>query len=121
VVECYERKHAILPQQALALHNNELVRRQARKLTRQLSKQAKDTQQFVEMAFESLLTRRPTSAELTECQIFLDKMTRFNSDSNQSNTATQIKGEGPSPDPTIRSREQLVHVLMNHHEFVTIR
>ena len=26
----------------------------------------------------------------------------------------------PSADPATRAREQLVHVLMNHHEFVSI-
>jgi hypothetical protein len=27
----------------------------------------------------------------------------------------------PASDPALRARENLVHVLLNHHEFVTIR
>ena len=30
-------------------------------------------------------------------------------------------GRSPSNDPVLRARENLIHVLMNHHEFVTIR
>ena len=27
----------------------------------------------------------------------------------------------PAADPALRAREDLIHVLMNHHEFVTVR
>jgi hypothetical protein len=121
VVECYERKQAIMPQQALALHNNDLVRRHARLLARQLSAQCKDNAEFITLAFEQVLTRRPNSAELAECSGFLEKMTKDHGAAKQAPGAADAEGRTPSPDPAIRAREQLVHVLMNHHEFVTIR
>src|SRR5262249_10305684 len=111
----------IMPQQALALHNNELVRRHARLVARQLSARCKDNAEFIAQAFEQVLTRRPRSAELAECGGFLEKMTRQHGASKQAATAADPEGRTPSPNPAARAREQLVHVLMNHHEFVTIR
>jgi hypothetical protein len=35
--------------------------------------------------------------------------------------ASVADGSQPSADPTQRARENLVHALMNHHEFVTVR
>jgi hypothetical protein len=56
-----------------------------------------DDAEFVMTAFRRVLGRPPTSAEAEECEKFL-----------------------ASADPA-KSRERLVHVLFNHHDFVTIR
>src|SRR5271166_6542535 len=62
VTECYERKAAIVPQQALALFNNDLVRKHARLLARKLSEQAKtDQKAFIILAYEQVLCRAPTA------------------------------------------------------------
>jgi hypothetical protein len=120
VTECYERKQAIVPHQALALFNNELARRHARLVARQLSAKWKDNASFITAAFEHVLTRSPTSAEIAECSAFLEKMAKHHGTAKGA-PAADAEGRMPSPDPVIRAREQLVHVLLNHHEFVTIR
>ncbi len=98
VTECYRRKESILPQQALALANSELSLRMARRLAATLSDQVgSDPSSFVAAAFERVLSRPPTAAERDECLRFL--------------------GPGAAP----RRREGLVHVLLNHHDFVTIK
>jgi hypothetical protein len=106
VTECYQRKESVLPQQALALINNEMVIRNGRALTRELlAKVGDDPTAFTIAAFERILARTPTSEELTECLRFLnDQVVR------------QRDG-----DPRTRVRENLVHVLFNHNDFVTVR
>src|SRR5438132_9477847 len=42
VTECYERRHSIVPQQALALLNSEVTLKHARLLARRLAGQTKD-------------------------------------------------------------------------------
>jgi hypothetical protein len=98
VTECYRRKESILPQQALALANSELSLRMARRLARILADRVgSDPSEFVTAAFEQVLARPPSEAERLECLAYL--------------------GE----DAALRRRESLVHVLLNHHDFVTIR
>jgi hypothetical protein len=120
VSECYERKHSIVPQQALALANSELARRHARLLARDLAAKAgPDPASFVTAAFEQVLSRPPTSAELAECVTFLRE--RAAQPRTGPQPAGGVDGRAPSADPALRARESLVHVLLNHHEFVTMR
>jgi hypothetical protein len=113
VIECYRRKESIMPQQALALANSDLAWKQAKLLSGALAagKEGADPAAFTTAAFERVLSRPPTTAELTECVAFLKTQT-------QRYTEGKTKAAG---DPGLRAREQLVHVLMNHHDFVTIR
>ena len=99
VTECYRRKESILPQQALALANSDLSLRMARRLARvALGPELAPTPSgFVTAAFERVLSRPPTDAERAECLRYLGR------------------------DAGLRRRESLVHVLLNHHDFVTIR
>ncbi len=123
VTECYRRKDSILPQQALALANSDLSLRQARRLARALSMQAgPDSATFVTAAFEQVLTRSPTETEQLECLRFLgDGVGGASASITASNTPTDPEGKAPASDPALRRRESLVHVLLNHHDFVTIR
>ncbi len=110
VTECYQRKDSILPQQALALANSELTLRESRSLAKSLSSLVgSDPTAFTIAAFERVLSRSPRKEEIDECVAFL----------NRANVSTA----GPNlPSPSAsRLRESLVHVLMNHHDFVTIR
>jgi hypothetical protein len=63
-------------------------------LAKTLSEKETDPEAFVAAAFETVLSRDPTRQEREECATFLSA------------------GGG---------RATLVHVLLNHHEFVTIR
>jgi len=117
VTECYERKSSIIPQQALALANSELVIASSRRLTRRLSQQSfADERAFASAAFEHILARPATPAELDECANFL--ATR--SAAYQANPAP-VANAGSAADPALRARENLVHVLFNHNDFVTVR
>ena len=125
VGECYQRKESIVPQQALALVNNELTFNQARNIARQLQLDASnDATGFITAAFERVLSRPPTSAELSVSRAFLTQQ-----QNRLLATGVRLAQTGgalsdlakPSSDPSLRSRENLVHVLLNHNDFVTIR
>lgn len=92
--ECYERSETVVPHQALALANSDFSREQAKALTKRLADSGQQPGQFAAAAFESVLGRVPSAAELAAAVKFL----RSDAD-----------------------REDLVHVLLNHNDFVTIR
>ena len=118
VNECYERSESIIPQQALALANSPLALEKSRLLARKLPADG-----FVSAAFDRILGRPATDEERRTCEEFLEKqavllgnpkgLTAF-----VGGAATRVP---PSPDPKVRAREDLVLVLLNHNEFVTIR
>jgi hypothetical protein len=108
VTECYQRTESIVPQQALALANSSLVETSARALARRLSEEVGTRPTaFVTVAFEEVLGRPPTAEERSTCEYFL---------ASQANLLAR-----KAADPHQRARTDLVHVLMNHNEFVTIR
>jgi hypothetical protein len=127
VTECYRRNESIVPQQALALANSPLSLAQARLLARRLSQEvgttATEDPAFVTAAFEQVLSREPTAREREECVKFLTEQTALLLDRGK------LSGFGagppcpvpPATDPHLRARENLTHVLLNHHDFVTIR
>lgn len=122
--ECYQRTTSVVPQQALALANSSLALEQARLLAAQLAAQTAGQADaaFITAAFEQVLSRRPTEAELAECAAFLKRQAELLADPARlaltaTGTPPQVK---PSEDPAQRARENLVHVLLNHHDFVTI-
>jgi hypothetical protein len=80
-------------------------------------------QQFVIAAFEQVLCRRPAPAELAACSRFLDDQAERFANPGR---LTPFPGAAPATvrpaaDPLLRAREHLVHVLLNHNDFVTIR
>jgi hypothetical protein len=104
-LECYRRSVTVVPQQALALANSALPYEQSRRLARQLTNEegAADTA-FIRLAFAHLLTRQPTAAELDRCLAYL-----------------KDEAEPTEADPALRARASLIHALMNHNDFITIR
>jgi hypothetical protein len=125
VTECYQRKESIVPQQALALANSELTLVQARIIARRLHETtAADNVAFVTAAFERVLSRPPTSDEMTATLAFLDEQRQKLIATGERLTQTggaATETTKPSADPALRARENLVHVLLNHNDFVTIR
>ncbi|MBM3775363.1 MAG: DUF1553 domain-containing protein, partial [Acidobacteria bacterium] len=132
--ECYQRAESIVPQQALALSNSALSLTMARKLARTLSLQTEGNSghsAFVTAAFETLLGRPPTAQESVKVAEFLRRQAELLSAALQGApsgpaklTPLGVRHEGevsPASDPARRARENLVHVLFNHHEFVTVR
>jgi hypothetical protein len=124
--ECYERKLSVVPQQSLALLNSSLSLTHARKIARELNSEEgilDNDEAFVTAAFERILTRPPTSAERERCLTFLkDHPQQFAGEVEQRKfPATSVAQLAPSTDPRLRARENLVHVLFSHNDFVTIR
>jgi hypothetical protein len=107
--DCYERSTSTRPQQALALSNSELAREAARQLAARLHEPNIADEPFAQAAFEHVLSRSATPGELAAATGFLARQ-------------KAIVGEAePQADSTLRSRASLIHVLLNHHDFVTIR
>ncbi|MBL8223204.1 MAG: DUF1553 domain-containing protein, partial [Bryobacterales bacterium] len=92
--ECYERTESVVPHQALALTNSQLSRDQAAQLAKRLADEGQRPEQFAALAFETILGRPAKPAEMSAAAKFLR-----------------------SP----LDQADLVHVLLNHNDFVTIR
>ena len=125
VNECYRRSVSIVPQQALALSNSSLALAQSRRLARTLSQQVGtgDSSAFVKAGFEQVLSRPPTAQELAACQKFLRDQAARLAESKKLTASLGVPASTvpPATDPVQRAREGLIHVLMNHNDFVTIR
>lgn len=129
VVECYRRSESVVPQQALAMANSPLSLAQARLLAKTLSAEVgaepkpEIQEKFITVAFEQILGRPPTAAERAECGKFLAEQAQKFADPK---SLTQFATGAPSSvaasaDIHQRARENLVHVLFNHNDFLTIR
>jgi len=110
--DCYQRTSSIRPQQALALSNSELTLTQSRLLAARLWKEVGETAEaerepkFIAAAFEQVLSRSQTELETAASKRFL---------------AAQRELTKTSSDAGAKSRESLVHALLNHNDFVTVR
>ena len=127
VNECYRRSESVVPQQALALANSDLSLVQSRQLAGRLveaegAEPATDVA-FITRAFEQILSRAPSADEAAECRGFLDSQTQLHSHPEKLTpfTGGAKIGVDAAADPRQRARENLVHVLYNHNDFVTIR
>jgi hypothetical protein len=117
--ECFERSQSIVPQQALALANGTLSQTMARMIAAGLPRDGA----FVKAAFDRILGRLPSPQEEQETVRYLASQTELYSDpakltSFHSGPQAAVK---PSSDPAQRARESVVHVLLNHNDFVTLR
>ena len=125
--ECYRRSESIVPLQALALANSAVSIEQSRVLAKYLSEKSSSESApdkvFVELAFEQIVGRAPSAAELSECRVFLTSQTELlRSPEKLTTVAGGAKASTlPSADPAQRARESLTHVLFNHNDFVTVR
>jgi hypothetical protein len=106
VLECYRRAESIVPQQALTLENSKLAMAAAAKIAARL-RQPNDAE-FIKAAFELLLGSSPTTEEQAECARALKEL-------------QEIAAQDKKPDGALRARVNLVHALLNHNDFVTIR
>lgn len=117
--ECYRRTKSIIPQQALALTNSDLVHQICESLTQSILRDAPSTPEanstssdldaaFARTSFETILGREPDAKESTGCVAFLARQ-------------RQLLTEQKEADPVTRSRESLVRALLNHNDFVTVR
>ena len=125
---CYRRKPSVVPQQALALSNSPLVIGMSRRLAAEISKLAgqEDSPEtraaFVDAAFERILTTPPSEEFQKLAMNFLEKQTkRIEAGGLKSFSGSATIQPAASTQPHQRARENLVHVLFCHNEFVTVR
>ena len=102
-LNCYRRTESIVPQQALALSNSKLAIEMAGAIAGKI-----EDAEFVDIAFEWLLGRRPDAAEREACVASLAELEEAARAANKAN-------------PVQRARRGLVHALLNHNDFVSIR
>jgi hypothetical protein len=110
VLECYRRAESIVPQQALALSNSAVTLAAADRIATRLAGQlgpAADAD-YARAAFETVLAGRPNDEEQAACVQALAKL-------------TELARQHRHPDPVRRARANLVHALLNHNDFITIR
>ena len=67
-----------------------------------------DLDAFVEKAFQTLLGRDPDKLEREECTIFIEEI-------------SQLLSKGKGTPSTARIHARLVHALLNHNDFISIR
>lgn len=99
-LDCYRRSQSIVPQQALALTNSELVHQLSGLVTTSIQAQlsaASPDADFIRLAYSRILSRPPSTLELKECAEFL-------------------LGQ-----PRDIARPGLIRALFNHNDFQSIR
>ena len=125
VNSCYRRDESVVPQQALAMANSPLVLAGARRLARDLSRAVGPDAdaEFVGSAFGRALGRPPSDEERSACIEYLARQTTtLGSPAGLKPFEAGPAGDvPPAADPRQRAREGLVHVLLNHNDFLTIR
>ncbi len=119
---CYRRKESIVPHQSLAMMNSGLALDSARTLAMELDRELDAESDFVMAAFTAVLARAPTAEEAERCEAFLRQHTELLQQTSQptfpeGGSATQQA----ATDPILRAKQNLVHVLLLHNDFVTIR
>jgi hypothetical protein len=123
---CYRRAVSVVPQQALALANSPMSLDQSRLLAAQIAGlaglEAGSDPAFVALSFDRILGRPPTGEEQSACLAFLtEQRTLLDGKTPLTPFATgPAASTKPAPVPAARARENLVHVLFNHHDFITI-
>ena len=105
-LECYRRSRSIIPQQALALTNSDLVHQLSISIAQ--AETEKTPGEFVIACFERILSRMPTPQELQICLVALKNQTELLAKTN-------------AADAALRAKSSLVRALLNHNDFVTIR
>ena len=105
---CYRRQVSVIPQQALALSNSGLALEQSQRLADRLRARHPDPVGLVQAGFETVLSRPVGTAELDSCIEFLS-------------TQTETLRESGVVEAERRAAGNLIHVLLNHNDFVTIR
>lgn len=111
ILRCYRRQESIIPQQALTLANSRLAYQSAQRITANLSQELAgqenpEDNQFVKLAFLTILGREPSKAESTTVLQALAELKQLSSG---------------QPNSLSRSRTNIVMALINSNDFVTIR
>ncbi|MCA9012969.1 MAG: DUF1553 domain-containing protein, partial [Planctomycetaceae bacterium] len=112
-MECYRRTRSVVPQQALALTNSDFVHELSVTLSAMLTKENGDTsdsapEAFITTAFETILSRKPSVAELQLCR-------------DAYRSQFELLTKSSATNANARARESIVRAILNHNDFITIR
>jgi hypothetical protein len=131
VNECYRRTTTILPQQALAMTNSELLVHCGRCLAARIQAEHAavatdanlDDTRFIDRAFRLILGRPPSPAESIASVEFLSSQTALlqTVTPEELGSASHQDVLPASRDAKMRARENLAISLFSHNDFVTIR
>lgn len=111
LLQCYRRSESIVPQQALALANGELSMRMAEAIANRIAESSTGGDRvFAAAAFRCLLARDADEDELSACLLFCDQLRKL----------PEYAGQSPAA-AAAQVRVRLVHSLLNHNDFVSIR
>lgn len=121
--ECYIRTESIIPQQALATANSAFFEETSRLMTRAFNERYAGDEDFVKSAFETILGAPPNPLELAESRKFLAAQAELLSHPAKLTAFSDVVNTRvpPSSDSKVRARENLIHALLNHNEFITVR
>ena len=108
-LDCYRRVSSIVPQQALALTNSDLVNESSVAIANAWQDSGGGSaEHFIHFLFEQILSRQPTEAEVRVCLTAMEKQ-------------RQLATQPDSSVATARALESLARILLNHNDFVTVR
>ncbi len=108
ITQCYRRSESVVPLQALAMANAEISVAMADRIARKLAVEADGDESVIFAAFETVLSRSPTLDERKEAIRFLRDV-------------RELLKTKEAADRDLRARARLVHALLNHNDFITIR
>lgn len=135
VAECYRRSESIAPQQALALVNSPLALTKGREIAKQLLTEhfagkeipaviaEGEYDSLIQKAYVRILTRPAKAEELKLCREFWAVQAKqFQEPAKLTAIASgPAASVAPATRADLRAFENVVHVLLNHNDFVTIR
>ena len=113
-LQCYRRSESIVPQQALAMSNSKLSLEMAVKIAQRIQTgmagevRPDSRESFVDVAFLQLMGRPAEAAETAACLEFCKEVESLHPDLAANEREQRI-------------RERLIHALINHNDFISIR
>jgi Protein of unknown function (DUF1553) len=121
--DCYIRPESIIPQQALASANSTFFQEASRLLAKSLNGRHATDEDFIRAAFDTILGAPPTVLELAESRKFLASQSTLLAQPERLTRFSEVVDTHvpPAPDSRQRARENLIHALLNHNEFITVR
>jgi mono/diheme cytochrome c family protein len=122
VDDCYRRTTSIVPDQALLLANDEFFWRCAREIVEHMPQAT--SQDFVRFAFRRILNRDPTQPEWELSAEFLIREAAPPESANGIqlvNHEVEESSGRPGTSAELSAKVRLVHALLNHNDFVTVR
>lgn len=120
------RRDWVLTSALLAMANSALVKTQSRRLAKAISAglgSESDDTRFIGEAYASILSRPPTPDETEACREFLREQSALLAEPGRLTAATvgDVSKTPPATEPGARAKENLVLVLFNHNDFISIR